>query len=558
MNFFGTISDDTLEGRETDDFLLGDSGNDLLIGNEGSDRLIGGNNNFASGGKDTLVGGLDDDGYVVSLVAGGGSQIQDAGGTDAVLILTENTDLTNFSTPESFANASLYGDAAIALSLPQPGIVGLSKSGNNLIVDINRDGLADPENDLNIIDFFNEQGQFGIGAVELINNIVDTQNIINFFNNSQPVPNDAVMNLDFKAIAGTTADDILEGTADNDSIDGGEGNDFLSGLEGDDFIIGGAGNDFLNGGTLSQDFATTGGKDTLEGGGGNDSYGVSLTSGGGTIIRDSGGIDIVSILAENTDTNGLGNGRDVADPLAYGDAAVTLSLTRSGIIGLAQSGTNLIIDLNRDGFADSENDLTIVDFFGESGQFGIGAVELINNIVDTQEIIDFFASSQETLDDNLVTDTTGKTVYRFFNNNTGVHFYTADLTEKNAVEELNNFVFEGPSYSSVDSLTGESVPVYRFLNQDTGVHLYTISENERDAVNNLNNFSLEGEAFFAYAIEVGGSIPIYRFYNPNTGAHFYTPSATERDSVINNLSDFQSEGIAYYALPDITVNEDSI
>ena len=143
------------------------------------------------------------------------------------------------------------------------------------------------------------------------------------------------------------------------------------------------------------------------------------------------------------------------------------------------------------------------------------------------------------------------TVYRFFNNDTGVHFYTANETERNAVEESDNFSFEGASYISVDPLTGNSepLPVYRFLNEDTGVHLYTISETERDVVAELDNFSFEGEAFFAYETEVEGSIPIYRFFNPSTGAHFYTPSAAERDNVADNLPDFQSEGIAYYAFP---------
>ena len=146
---------------------------------------------------------------------------------------------------------------------------------------------------------------------------------------------------------------------------------------------------------------------------------------------------------------------------------------------------------------------------------------------------------------------TGATVYRFFNNNTGVHFYTADETERDAVQQLDNYVFEGASYQSIDPLTGdpEPVPVYRFLNQDTGFHLYTTSQTEREAVQELNNFSFEGEAFFAYEMEVDGSIPIYRFFNSASGAHFYTPSAAERDNVEANLSEFQSEGIAYYALP---------
>lgn len=146
---------------------------------------------------------------------------------------------------------------------------------------------------------------------------------------------------------------------------------------------------------------------------------------------------------------------------------------------------------------------------------------------------------------------TTNSVYRFLNTDTGVHFYTANKAERDAVQSLANFSFEGASYRSVDPITGadNSVPVYRFLNNDTGVHLYTVSEAERDAVQSLANFNFEGEVFFAYETEVNGSIPIYRFFNSNTGAHFYTPSETERDNVENNLLDYESEGIAYYALP---------
>ena len=148
-------------------------------------------------------------------------------------------------------------------------------------------------------------------------------------------------------------------------------------------------------------------------------------------------------------------------------------------------------------------------------------------------------------------DTESNAVYRFLNQDTGVHFYTGSEVERDAVLELPNYSFEGASYESIDPLTGnpESLPVYRFLNQDTGVHLYTISEVERDATQELANFSFEGEAFFAYESEIDGSIPIYRFFNTTTGAHFYTPSIAERDNVEANLPDFQSEGIAYYAFP---------
>lgn len=158
-------------------------------------------------------------------------------------------------------------------------------------------------------------------------------------------------------------------------------------------------------------------------------------------------------------------------------------------------------------------------------------------------------ASTENINEEIASD---DVVYRFLNNNNGVHFYTGNETERDVVLELPNFSFEGASYESVDPLTGdpEPSPVYRFLNQDTGVHLYTISEVERDFVDeNLDNFAFEGEAFFAYSTEEEGTIPIYRFFNTTTGAHFYTPSAAERDNVEANLLDFQSEDIAYYALP---------
>ena len=108
---------------------------------------------------------------------------------------------------------------------------------------------------------------------------------------------------------------------------------------------------------------------------------------------------------------------------------------------------------------------------------------------------------------------------------------------------------EGESYQTVDPLSGEAEDVYRFFNMMTGVHLYTTDETERDSIiENSPDFTFEGTAFSAYETEVEGTIPVYRFFNTVTGGHFYTPSAEERDSV-EELSDYESEGIAYYAFP---------
>ena len=144
-------------------------------------------------------------------------------------------------------------------------------------------------------------------------------------------------------------------------------------------------------------------------------------------------------------------------------------------------------------------------------------------------------------------------VYRFFNKDTGVHFYTSSETEKDSIlANLPNYSLEGVSYEAVDPLTGadNSSVVHRFRNQNTGAHIYTIDETERSFIaENLSNYEYEGEAFAAYTSQVEGTIPIHRFYNSELDAHFYTPSETERESVENDLPNYDYEGIAYYAYP---------
>ena len=258
------------------------------------------------------------------------------------------------------------------------------------------------------------------------------------------------------------------------------------------------------------------------------------------------GNNIIGTLDRVTGTIGTGSDLVGVDPLITplqdnGGNTLTHGLLENS--PAVDSGNNAVIpadtsDLDGDG---NTEELII-------SQDQTGSDRIFNETVD---IGAFEFGSTANTSNNTDSNSNDNTVYRFLNNDTGVHFYTADETERDAVLELDNFSFEGGSYQAVDPLTGmpEPLPVYRFLNQDTGVHLYTISETERDATQELSSFSFEGEAFSAYETQVEDSIPIYRFFNPSTGAHFYTPSADERDNVENNLPEYESEGIAYYALP---------
>lgn len=319
------------------------------------------------------------------------------------------------------------------------------------------------------------------------------------------------------------------------------------------FVYGETRDDYLTGGFGAEGLFSYGGRDTLEGNSGNDIYFIDVENSNGSKIYDIDGQDYLLIADRNNLQNLAENlffdpDSDLRSPAIYNNYLIELYFPTEGTIGLEKIDNHLVIDLNRDGVAEIENDLTILDFFDGSGRATIRAVERINN-VGSNGIVSFFANSAR---ERLKNEDFGvNTVYRFYDRISGVHFYTSNKNERNYVyDRLDNYIYEGASYLGIDSATAtESLAVYRFYNSDSGSHFYTIDENEKNVVRQkLDNYSYEGEAFFAYNLQVEGSIPIYRFYNSATGSHFYTPSATERDVVINELVNFKFEGVAYYAL----------
>ena len=143
-------------------------------------------------------------------------------------------------------------------------------------------------------------------------------------------------------------------------------------------------------------------------------------------------------------------------------------------------------------------------------------------------------------------------VYRFYNNATGAHFFTTDTTERdNIVATLSPpFSLEGAAFSVASAFSPGLSPVHRFYNTQTGVHFYTITESERaSVVANLPHFTYEGVAYHASQVAGAGLIPFYRFFVPSKGFHFYTANEGEKDSIIANLAaTYSFEGIGYYVL----------
>ncbi|WP_422019048.1 hypothetical protein [Roseibium sp.] len=102
-------------------------------------------------------------------------------------------------------------------------------------------------------------------------------------------------------------------------------------------------------------------------------------------------------------------------------------------------------------------------------------------------------------------------------------------------------------------LAGPAGAVYRFYNSDSGSHFYTTSVKERDdIVANLPHMTLEGRRF----ITEGLGTALHRFYHTITDAHFFTTSQKEKAYVEASFSQFVYEGVATYVYTDPTGTND--
>lgn len=138
---------------------------------------------------------------------------------------------------------------------------------------------------------------------------------------------------------------------------------------------------------------------------------------------------------------------------------------------------------------------------------------------------------------------------RLYNPNSGEHFYTKDLHEKDVLIELG---WRDEGIGWIAPTKGN--PVYRLYNPNAGDHHYTKSANEKDTLVKVG-WQYEGIGWYSIpekslpAAPAYGSVAVYREYNPNAkaaGAHNYTVSVVENDTLIS--FGWIEEGTAWRAL----------
>jgi hypothetical protein len=143
---------------------------------------------------------------------------------------------------------------------------------------------------------------------------------------------------------------------------------------------------------------------------------------------------------------------------------------------------------------------------------------------------------------------------RFYNKDTGGHFFTASEAERSHIlATMPSMVQEGLGFRGLWENAPGATEVFRFYDTNTATHFFTSSVEERNAVlANLPSFSYEGVGFLASNEDGVGLTEVYRFFNARTGDHHYTASITERNTILENLPDYVPEGVSFYVPEDIS------
>ncbi len=322
---------------------------------------------------------------------------------------------------------------------------------------------------------------------------------------------------------------------------GSSGNDYIVSNDADNIILSGAGNDtvILNGGDNKLWSGMGDNSITIFGNGNNVVYGdygndtITITGSGKNLILDGFGNDhfqFSSSSASGTIKFSIGRGDDTI-------SGFTLSAKHViDVSGLFSSVTQVRDALSSVGvgaslLAVAPNQTISIDVaLGEL--LAASPSDWLLLSLDKQESL----NKQDSLP-----------VFRFFNEQTGVHFFTTSIDERNSIiVNLPQFRDEGAAFTtSAEAVDG--VAIFRFFNGETGAHFYTSSEIEKGQVlETLPSFNYEGVAFHGYEHEAASRQAVYRFYNNDTGTHFYTANDNEKESVIANLPSFAFEGVSYY------------
>ena len=127
-------------------------------------------------------------------------------------------------------------------------------------------------------------------------------------------------------------------------------------------------------------------------------------------------------------------------------------------------------------------------------------------------------------------------VFRFYNADTSVHFFTPSSAEKDDIISKPEwgYQYEGVAYKAPIDTGSE---LYRFYNRSKGYHFLTASAVEADFLTGKPEwgYRYEGRSYKVSHQETSETPnDVHRFYNPGKGIHFYSASEAEANNIIAN------------------------
>ena len=227
-------------------------------------------------------------------------------------------------------------------------------------------------------------------------------------------------------------------------------------------------------------------------------------------------------------------------------SALALSIVCCAFTANAQS---YIPDLSQDSTTDSESETADSDMptaaESEEALSEITAPELLTDeateTTEQDEADDSESEAEEEDDSNPDSDVPYTVIYRMYNPNSGEHFYTTSVIERNALYKAG-WDAEGIGWIAPQN---SSIPIYRMYNGFE--HHYTTDWNEVSTLLSIEGWIYEGTAFYS---NTNNTVPMYRLYNPaasGAGAHHYTESYIEK-AHLTAYYGWKDEGVAWYNL----------
>lgn len=141
-------------------------------------------------------------------------------------------------------------------------------------------------------------------------------------------------------------------------------------------------------------------------------------------------------------------------------------------------------------------------------------------------------------------------MFRLYNPNSGEHFYTKDMAERDYLSKLG-WRYEGAGWTAPKT---SKTPVYRMYNPNAGEHHYTLDKSEKDMLIKAG-WNYEGIGWYS---DDNKATPVYRQYNPNAWAnnHNYTKNKSENDNLVS--LGWKYEGMSWYGVEEMPVENPAI